>query len=111
MPNLKTTALEPRQRWRSCMIQRQFRLPYPQYRRIFKPQVINKHTFEHLRNRLRGEHVPWKLVEEDRKLQIALYIRLYFCLVLFGVLDVRSIYSRRILCFYRTREEEKKIGW
>ncbi|KAL1935315.1 hypothetical protein VTP01DRAFT_4455 [Rhizomucor pusillus] len=36
MPNLKTTALEPRQIWRSCMIKRQFRLPYPQYRRIFK---------------------------------------------------------------------------
>ncbi|KAL1931720.1 hypothetical protein VTP01DRAFT_9863 [Rhizomucor pusillus] len=97
MPNLKTTALEPRQRWRSCMIQRQFRLPYPQYRRIFKTNlesrwwmqnqdwerhatlfrrnVLSKYTFEHLRNRLRGKHVPWKLLEEDRKLQIALYIR------------------------------------
>ncbi|KAL1935177.1 hypothetical protein VTP01DRAFT_4317 [Rhizomucor pusillus] len=97
MPNLKTTALEPRQRWRSCMIQRQFthhRLccmhaslspisTYLQNRKqpISKPG-ISMESGTSMANPALGEarelkckHVPWKLVEEDRKLQIALYIR------------------------------------
>ncbi|KAL1929816.1 hypothetical protein VTP01DRAFT_970 [Rhizomucor pusillus] len=58
--------------------------PIPNIDVSSKPQVINKilHDSEsrwrmqiQRWERLRGKHVPWKLLEEDRELQIALYIR------------------------------------